>query len=223
MNRMKRNASVTVLNGNFQQNHTNTRNIASRTEKRCISMSVKRLHNSFMLLCPKRDEKKLLFFRWSASIFYFHFFCSHFFFLVAVQRTLYSTFRYGFGAWKEAFFNRHTFLYFALVFSLCVSAIFPEHSKKHNKYKIGEQYQNNSQLSCCEKWLKIFWLSIYNWSASYLFVFCKFFFFAANFGVFRNSVVLQIKISVAHVPFFLVSFRFEIFRQGILLYELNGI
>lgn len=79
MNRMKRNASVTVLNGNFQQNHTNTRNIASRTEKRCISMSVKRLHNSFMLLCPKRGEKKLLFFRWSASIFYFHFFCSHFF------------------------------------------------------------------------------------------------------------------------------------------------
>lgn len=131
MNRMKRNASVTVLNGNFQQNHTNTRNIASRTEKRCISMSVKRLHNSFMLLCPKRDEKKLLFFRWSASIFYFHFFYSHFFFLVAVQRTLYSTFRYGFGAWKEAFFNRHTHFFILLSFFLCVWALFFRNTAKN--------------------------------------------------------------------------------------------
>lgn len=195
-----------------------------RVQKKDVFRWALRDYIILLCFCAQNETKKNCYFFGGLLRYSIFIFSIPIFFLVAVQRTLYSTFRYGFGAWKEAFFNRHTHFFILLsFFSLCVSAIFPEHSKKHNKYKIGEQYQNNSQLSCCEKWLKIFWLSIYNWSASYLFVFCKFFFFAANFGVFRNSVVLQIKISVAHVPFFLVSFRFEIFRQGILLYELNGI
>lgn len=61
--------------GNFQVSHTNTQTVYLAHERRFFFFptSVKRLHNSFMLLCP-------ICFRWSNFIYVFHaVFLFHFF------------------------------------------------------------------------------------------------------------------------------------------------